>query len=55
MNIKRNIIFSPESRRKDGKVKTENISIRMRVMYGGNRIDFSTGYSCKQNVILPVV
>jgi hypothetical protein len=44
MNIKKNIIFSPESRCKNGKVKTENISIRMRVMYGGHRIDFSTGY-----------
>ena len=44
MNIKRNIIFSLESRRKNGMVATENMPIRMRVIYGGYRIDFSTGY-----------
>jgi integrase len=44
MNIKRNIIFSPESRKKNGAVVTDNVPIRMRVVYGGNRIDFSTGY-----------
>jgi len=44
MNIKRNIIFSLESRKKDGKVVVNNIPIRMRVIYGGKRVDFSTGY-----------
>ena len=44
MNIKRNIIFSLESRKKNGTVVVNNIPIRMRVIYAGNRIDFSTGY-----------
>jgi len=44
MNIKRNIIFSPESRKKNGVVVADNVPIRMRVVYDGNRIDFSTGY-----------
>jgi hypothetical protein len=44
MNIKRNIIFSLESRKKNGVVVTGNVPIRMRVVYGGCRIDFSTGY-----------
>ena len=44
MNIKRNIIFSLESRKKNGVVVTENIPIRMRVIYAGKRVDFSTGY-----------
>ncbi len=44
MNIKRNIIFTLESRKKNGVLVTENIPIRMRVIFAGNRIDFSTGY-----------
>ena len=44
MNIKRNIIFTLESRKKDNVLVTDNVPIRMRVIYGGNRIDFSTGY-----------
>ena len=44
MNIKRNIIFSLESRKKNGVTVTDNIPIRMRVIYNGTRIDFSTGY-----------
>ena len=44
MNIKRNIIFSPESRKKGDKPIVENVPIRMRVIYGGKRIDLSTGY-----------
>jgi len=44
MNIKRNIIFSLESRKKNGIVVVNNIPIRMRVIYASNRIDFSTGY-----------
>jgi integrase len=44
MNIKRNIIFTLESRKKNNVLVTDNIPIRMRVIYGGTRIDFSTGY-----------
>jgi integrase len=44
MNIKRNIIFSLESRKKKGVVVTDNVPIRMCVVYAGNRVDFSTGY-----------
>lgn len=44
MNIKRNIVFSLESRKKDGKAIVENVPIRMRVMYQGQRIEFTTGY-----------
>lgn len=44
MNIKRNIIFTTESRKKDGKPIIDNVPIRMRVIYGGKRIDFTTGY-----------
>ena len=44
MNIKRNTIFTLESRKKSGVLVTENVPIRMRVVYSGNRIDFSTGY-----------
>ena len=44
MNIKRNIIFSLERRKKNGIVITENVPIQMRVIYAGNRIDFGTGH-----------
>jgi integrase len=44
MNIKRNILFSLESRKKDGKPVVENVPIRMRVIYHGQRIEFTTGY-----------
>ncbi|KAA6318645.1 Tyrosine recombinase XerC [termite gut metagenome] len=44
MNIKRNIIFSLESRKKNGKSIVVNVPIRMRVMYAGQRIEFTTGY-----------
>lgn len=44
MNIKRNVIFSLESRKKNGVPVVENVPIRMRVIYCGSRIDFSTGY-----------
>ena len=44
MNIKRNIIFTLERRKKDNVLVTDNIPIRMRVIYGGNLIEFSTGY-----------
>ncbi|KAA6336982.1 Tyrosine recombinase XerC [termite gut metagenome] len=44
MNIKRNIIFSLESRKKEGKPIQENVPIRMRVIYNSKRIEFTTGY-----------
>ena len=44
MNIKRNIVFSLESRKKSGKAVIENVPIRMRVIYNGQRIEFTTGY-----------
>ena len=44
MNIKRNIIFSLEGRKKSGVVVTENVPIRMRVNYDGHRIEFTMFY-----------
>ena len=44
MNIKRNIIFALESRKKDGVPVVENVPIRMRVLFSSQRIEFTTGY-----------
>lgn len=44
MNLKRNITYQLESRKKNGKPIVENVPIRMRVVYGGRRIEFTTGY-----------
>ena len=44
MNIKRNIIFALESRKKNGVAITENVPIRMRVNYSGQRIEFTMPY-----------
>lgn len=44
MNIKRNIIFALESRKKDGVPIVENVPIRMRVIYPSRRVEFTTGY-----------
>lgn len=44
MNIKRNIIFTLESRKKDGVLIVENVPIRMRVNFVSKRIEFTTGY-----------
>ncbi|MQX27686.1 tyrosine-type recombinase/integrase [Alistipes sp. dk3620] len=44
MNIKRNIIFALESRKKNGVPIIENVPIRMRVIYASQRIEFTTGY-----------
>lgn len=44
MNIKWNIIFTLESRKKDGVLITENVPIRMRVNFASKRIEFTTGY-----------
>lgn len=44
MNIKRNIIFALESRKKDGVAIVTNVPIRMRVIFASQRIEFTTGY-----------
>ena len=44
MNIKRNIIFTLESRKKDGVLIVENVPIRMRVNFASKRIEVTTGY-----------
>ena len=44
MNIKRNITFTLESRKKNGVPIVENAPIRMRVVFDGQRIEFTTGY-----------
>src|ERR1035437_1604352 len=44
MNIKRNIIFALESRKKSGVPVVENVPIRMRVVFSSQRIEFTTGY-----------
>lgn len=44
MNIKRNIIFALESRKKKGIAIVENVPIRMCVIYASQRIEFTTGY-----------
>lgn len=44
MNIKRNIVFALEKRKKDGVPVIENVPIRMRVIYHNKRIEFTTGY-----------
>lgn len=44
MNIKRNIIFALESRKKNSVPIIENVPIRMRVVFDCQRIEFTTGY-----------
>ena len=44
MNIKRNIIFTLESRKKDGVLIVENVPIRIRVNFASKRIEFTIGY-----------
>ncbi len=44
MNIKRTVNFKLEQRKKDGKTVTENVPIRMRLTFGGKRVELSTGY-----------
>ena len=44
MNIKRNLIFALESRKKDCILIVENVPIRMRVNFASQRIEFTTGY-----------
>ena len=44
MNIKRNVIFALESRKKNGEPIVDNVPIRMRVIYNNKRVEFTTGY-----------
>ena len=44
MNIKRNIIFTLEKRKQAGNVISENVPIRMRVTYCGQRVELMTGF-----------
>lgn len=44
MNIKRNINFKLECRKKNGVPVTDNVPIRMRVTFDCKRLDLSTGY-----------
>ncbi len=44
MNIKRNIIFSLESRKHNGVPIVDHVPIRMRMTYARQRIEFTTGY-----------
>ena len=49
MNLKRNITFQLERRKKNGILIDENIPIRMRVVFDGKRIEFTTGYRIDRN------
>ena len=44
MNIKRNIIFALEARKKNGVTITEYVPIRMRVNYSGQRFELTMPY-----------
>ncbi|MFV9485063.1 tyrosine-type recombinase/integrase [Christiangramia sp. ASW11-125] len=44
MHIKRNLIFSLERRKREGILITENVPIRLRVNFDGDRLDIQTGY-----------
>ncbi|WP_066222595.1 phage integrase SAM-like domain-containing protein [Formosa haliotis] len=44
IQIKRNLIFSLEKRKKDGVLITENTPIRLRINFGGSRLDIQSGY-----------
>jgi len=43
MIIKRSIVFDLENRKYKGKLISDNVPIRIRLTYSGNRIEFSTG------------
>lgn len=43
MNVKRSIRIAPERRRRKGKLVEENVPIRIRISYAGNRVELSTG------------
>ena len=44
IQIKRNLIFSLEKRKKEGNLITDNVPIRLRVNFEGSRVDIQTGY-----------
>ena len=44
IQIKRNLIFSLERRKKDGVLIIENTPIRLRINFGGSRLDIQSGY-----------
>lgn len=44
IQIKRNLILSLEKRKKEGKLITKDVPIRLRVIYNGARVDLFTGY-----------
>tara|TARA_R110002012_G_scaffold241323_1_gene415533 strand:+ start:11826 stop:13112 length:1287 start_codon:yes stop_codon:yes gene_type:complete len=44
IQIKRNLIFSLEKRKKEGKLITDNVPIRLRVNFEGSRVDIQTGF-----------
>ena len=44
MNIKRTLNFKLEQRKKNGVTVTDNVPIRLRLTFGGNRIELSTGF-----------
>lgn len=44
MNIKKSITFSLESRKKNGVPVTQNVPIRLRVVFSCQRIELTTGY-----------
>lgn len=44
MVIKRNVIFELENRKLNGELISENVPIRLRVVYSGKRIELSTGF-----------
>ncbi|OEI80461.1 site-specific integrase [Formosa algae] len=44
MQIKRNLIFSLERRKKDGVLIIENTPIRLRINFEGSRLDIQSGY-----------
>ncbi|MCG2792858.1 MAG: site-specific integrase [Weeksellaceae bacterium] len=49
MIIKRNIVFDLENRKTGGELITENIPIRMRITYAGNRLEIFTGIRVDRN------
>lgn len=44
IQIKRNLVFSLEKRKKEGQLITENVPIRLRINFNGTRLDIQTGY-----------
>lgn len=54
MNIKRNIIFALERRKKDGVLITENVPIRMRVIYNSKplRLRLDTELMLQSGIVI---